>query len=127
MKKLICVLALGLCSVSSFASESTLKAHSQQELEQKLEQSTQKHDAEMQAFLNSIDPKATQFTAQQSQNFCKITQGLINDMYAVLDHNRELLVEEDRKVTKQEFITQAVYEAPDYQSLQKMGVKCNLK
>ncbi|WP_374255030.1 hypothetical protein [Acinetobacter brisouii] len=48
-------------------------------------------------------------------------------MYAVLDQNRELLVEEDRKVTKQEFITQAVYEAPDYQSLQKMGVNCKLK
>ncbi|MHA3114918.1 hypothetical protein E0H86_03430 [Acinetobacter sp. ANC 4635] len=127
MKKLICVLALGLCSVSSFASESALKAHSQQELEQRLEQSTQKHDTEMRDFLKSIDPKATQFTTKQSQRFCQITQGLINDMYAVLDQNRELLAEEDRSVTKREFITQAVYEAPDYQSLQKMGVNCKLK
>lgn len=127
MKKFLCALTLGLCSVSSFAAESDVKAHDQQELEQKLEQSTQKHDAEMQEFLKSIDPKATQFTAQQSQRFCQITQGLINDMYAVLDQNRDILAEEDRAVTKQEFITQAVYDAPDYQNLQKMGVNCKLK
>ncbi|MCG2572598.1 hypothetical protein LVY74_03360 [Acinetobacter sp. ME22] len=127
MKKLVGIIILGWVSCSSFAAMTDdLKVNNQQELEQKLDQSTQKHDQEMQDFLKSIDPKATQFTQKQSQRFCQITQGLINDMYAVLDRNRDLLAAEDRSLTKAEFIQQAVYAAPDYQSLQKMGVNCKL-
>lgn len=132
MKKLVGIIILGWVSCSSFAAMTDdLKVNNQQELEQKLDQSTQKHDQEkhdqeMQDFLKSVDPKATQFTQKQSQRFCQITQGLINDMYAVLDRNRDVLAAEDRSLTKAEFIQQAVYAAPDYQSLQKMGVNCKL-
>src|SRR5574343_496093 len=105
MKKLVGIIILGWVSCSSFAAMTDdLKVNNQQELEQKLDQSTQKHDQEMQDFLKSVDTKATQFTQKQSQRFCQITQGL----------------------TKAEFIQQAVYAAPDYQSLQKMGVNCKL-
>ncbi|MHA3083016.1 hypothetical protein ACX1NX_07560 [Acinetobacter sp. ANC 5383] len=103
MKKIIAVVILGLCSVSVFAGQTSLKMHGTAAMDQKMDEFRNQYMQRKNALLQSIDPHATSLTAQQKQQMCQSTQIYFNNVYELMDQNRNLLKLEKRKFTREQF------------------------
>lgn len=102
MKKMIVTLLLG-CSMSlSCFAVSSLKVHNVAEMDQKMELYKRQYIQSRDELLKTIDPSAKQITPQQSQRACHITQIYFNNLYNLMDQNRDLLKPDKRTFTREQ-------------------------
>jgi hypothetical protein len=119
MKKILIALSLFVFADSVFAA---VPEHYVREVERI---STQ-YNADMKFFLRSLDPKLTQFNAQQQAQFCSIVQKYVDDMYRTTDESREHLPPSAQSMTKQNVIDKVLL-SPEMQLLKKYNIHCDLK
>ncbi len=90
-----------------------------------VEKISSQYSQDMKFFLRSLDPKITQFSAQQQQQFCGIVKKYVDDMYQVTDQNRQYLPLSAQSMTKQNVIDK-VMTSPEMQLLKKYNIQCTL-
>ncbi|PVZ88577.1 hypothetical protein C9426_07065 [Serratia sp. S1B] len=103
MRKIIAVVILSLCSVSVFAGQTSLKMHDKAAMDQKMDEFRNQYMQRKNALLQSIDPHATSLTVQQKQQMCQSMQIYFNNVYELMDQNRNLLKLEKREFMREQF------------------------
>ena len=120
MKKLIFTL-LGLGMVVQ-----AVQAASAEQYVRDVEKISSQYTADMKFFLRTLDPKTSQFSAQQQQQFCGIVKKYVDDLYQTTDQNRAYLPLTAQSMTKQIVIDKVVV-SPEMQLLKKYNIQCDLK
>lgn len=90
-----------------------------------VEKISNQYSADMKFFLRSLDPKTSEFSSQQQQQFCSIVKKYVDDMYQVSDQNRQYLPHSVQSMTKQTVIDKVMV-SPEMQLLKKYNIQCNL-
>ena len=90
-----------------------------------VEKISNQYSADMKFFLRSLDPKITQFSPQQQQQFCGIVKKYVDDMYQVSDQNCQYLPLSVQSMTKQNVIDKVML-SPEMQLLKKYNIQCDL-
>lgn len=114
MKKII---TLGLLLVSSVAQANVERYVAET---QKVNQT---YSTEMREFYRELNPFLTEFSPQEKNQFCKINQRYVDDMYRAIDKNRAALGA--KVVTRQDVIQQQ--NAKMSVLAQKYNLTCDLK
>lgn len=90
-----------------------------------VEKISSQYSNDMKFFLRSLDPKISEFSAQQQQQFCGIVKKYVDDMYQTTDQNRQYLPLSAQSMTKQTVIDKVML-SPEMQLLKKYNIQCNL-
>ncbi|MFW1858104.1 hypothetical protein [Acinetobacter defluvii] len=90
-----------------------------------VEKISTQYNTQMKSFLRSLNPKITQFDAQQKAQYCDIVKTYVDDMYKATDENRSNLPPSYMSITKQDIINK-VNSSPEMQILKKYNIQCDL-
>ncbi len=125
MKKIMATLLLGCSvSISSFAGQNSFKVANVTALNQKVMEITNQYLQRGNVILKSIDPHATNLTAQQQQQLCTNTQSYFNNFYDLMNQNRNLLKPEIKTLNRDQFKGLFLNQAGVQSKLQQVG--CHL-
>ncbi|WP_227539714.1 hypothetical protein [Acinetobacter sp. MB5] len=111
-------------SISSFAGQNSFKVANVTALNQKVMEITNQYLQRGNVILKSIDPHATNLTAQQQQQLCTNTQSYFNNFYDLMNQNRNLLKPEIKTLNRDQFKGLFLNQAGVQSKLQQVG--CHL-
>ena len=89
-----------------------------------LEQANQRYQQSSRQFFNTLNPQQQGFNAAQQAQYCRLLQSYVNDVYAAVLANQNVL--KQKKYNKADVIAE-IEGKREIQALKKYAVKCQLE
>lgn len=89
-----------------------------------VEKISENYNSQMRIFLRTLNPRQTQFSLQQQQEYCAIVNRYVQDLYQVTNQYRADLPLSYANMTK-ESLVQKVMMSKEMQILKKYNIQCN--
>ncbi len=89
-----------------------------------VEKISENYNSQMRNFLTTLNPRQTQFSLQQQQQYCSIVNRYVQDLYEVTNQYRSELPLSYANMTK-ESLVQQVMMSKEMQILKKYDIQCN--